>query len=256
MTDKNDTPDTAEFFNIAKDQILGKNDRLESHYPQPIVRAQPLLESFARTAHQTGLTLMSALFSQLGLAPESVLELHRFEEPAASQVRLTYGPPRQKAEDEAAEIQTPSHTDFGTITVLFNWLGGLQLWSRSSRGEDEANVVDPNDPDGKWLWLKPKPGHAIINLGEAAAVFTGGVLCAGRHRVIPAPGPQGKYGRYSIVYFVRPEDDAIMRRFTGSDQIPQWKEGESRGVDGWKVKDWVLRQAQGLRSKETAKMLD
>ena len=33
------------------------------------------------------------------------------------------------------------------------------------------------------------------------------MLCSGRHRVIPAPGAQGKLPRYSVVYFVRPENN-------------------------------------------------
>ena len=246
VTDASNTADTAEFFNISKDQILSR-DELAKHYPSTIVDAQPLLSSFVHHAHNTGLALLSALFSQLGLHPTAMPEMHRLSQPAGSQVRLTYGPPRAKPTSEALEIQTPAHTDFGSITILFNWLGGLQLWSKSSRGEDLANVVDPTDSDAEWLWVKPKPGHAIINLGECSAVFTGGVLCAGRHRVLPAPGDQGKFGRYSIVYFVRPEDEVVMKRFEGG-EIPQWKEKEDRGVEGWKVKDWILRQSRGLRT--------
>ena len=247
VTDSSNTPDTAEFFNISKDQILNPSI-LSQHYPSTITSSQPLLSSFVHHAHATGLTLLSSLFTSLNLPPASAPTLHRLSEPAGSQVRLTYGPPRRHppSPNNPPEIQTPAHTDFGSITILFNWLGGLQLWSRSSRGTDESNVTDPQDgPDGKWLWVKPRPGHAIINLGECSAVFTGGVLCAGRHRVLPAPGPQGKFGRYSIVYFVRPEDEVVIKRFEG-DQIPEWKEGEKRGIEGWKVKDWILRQATGL----------
>ena len=245
MTNAKNTPDAAEFFNTGKDDIL--RSRLTNFYPLTINAAQPLLKSFIHTAHATGLSLLSALFAQLGVDPSQVLQLHRISEFAGSQVRLTYGPPRQQSESKALEIQTPAHTDFGSITLLFDWLGGLQLWSASSRGEKtDQNVVDPTDSDGHWQWVKPKPGMAIVNLGEAAAVFTGGVLCAGRHRVLPAPGEQGAFGRYSVVYFVRPEDQAVMRRFQG-ERIPEWKTKETRGVGGMKVKEWVLRQSQGLR---------
>ena len=82
------------------------------------------------------------------------------------------------------------------------------------------------------------------------------MLCAGRHRVLPAPGVQGRFGRYSIVYFIRPEENAIMRRFE-SDLIPKWKHGESRGVDGMTVKEWIIRQSRNLtKSKEGVTQLD
>jgi isopenicillin N synthase-like dioxygenase len=75
------------------------------------------------------------------------------------------------------EIQTPSHTDFGSITLLMNWLGGLQVWSESAR---KAGPLEP-DSEGEWLWVKPKKGCAIINLGDAMVRFTNGALCSGRY---------------------------------------------------------------------------
>ena len=156
---------------------------------------------------------------------------------------MTRGPPRKTA--EMPEIQTPSHTDFGTITVLMNWLGGLQVWSESSR---KAGPLEPDVP-GEWLWVKPKPGCAIVNLGDAAVKYTNGVLCSGRHRVIPAPGEQGKYPRYSIVYFVRPCDHTRMKTLKGHG-IPPADDMEEEGVE---AKEWIYQQAMGLGSKHLGK---
>ena len=54
-------------------------------------------------------------------------------------------------------------------------------------------------------------GHAVVNLGDAAVKFTNGVLKSAKHRVVPSPGEQGALDRYSIVYFVRPHDEALMK---------------------------------------------
>ncbi|KAK8003868.1 hypothetical protein PG989_003587 [Apiospora arundinis] len=158
--------------------------------------------------------ILGLLVDKLGVKPEEIWNRHRIGELAGDHVRITRGPPRDK--EEMPEIQTPSHTDFGTtnsITVLMNWLGGLQVWSESSH----SAILTDGQPDvpGEWLWVVPKPGCAIINLGDAAVKFTNGVFCSGRHRVIPAPGPQGKFPRYSVVYFVRPEDKVIMEALEG-----------------------------------------
>jgi isopenicillin N synthase-like dioxygenase len=128
-----------------------------------------------------------------------------------------------------------------SITVLMNWLGGLQVWSNSAR---QARLSD-GQPDipGEWLWVKPKKGCAIINLGDAAVKFTNGVLCSGRHRVIPAPGVQGKWPRYSIVYFVRPEDDCVMEQLSAPG-IP--KDVQSEESSQISAHEWIARQAQGL----------
>lgn len=247
-TDANGTRDTAGFFNISKDAILENTDRWP--LPQLILDQKPLISRYMRTAHGTGLKILSILSTKLGLPADALAGFHRITEESGDHVRMTHGPPRKSA--ELPEIQTPGHTDFGTITILFNWLGGLQVWSDPSRGSFE-NIVDPDSAaatsDGggekpRWLWVRPPPpNHAIVNLADAAVKWSGGVVCSGRHRVVPAPGEQGKYDRYSIVYFVRPEDKAILKRLEAPG-IPEVKSGEEEPEI--KAKDWIIQQARGL----------
>lgn len=251
-TDAKGTPDTASFFNISKDAILGNTTRWA--LPEPVTAQQPLLARYMRNAHTTGLHILSLLGTQLGLPVNALADFHRINHESGDHVRLTWGPPRKTS--EMPEIQTPGHTDFGTITILFNWLGGLQVWSDPSRGSFE-NIVDPTSTAAaaqsegdqqqqpRWLWVQPPPpNHAIVNLGDAAVKWTGGVFCSGRHRVVPAPGQQGKFDRYSVVYFVRPEDEAVLKRLQAPG-IPQLQPGEAEG-EGIKAKDWILKQARGL----------
>lgn len=132
-----------------------------------------------------------------------------------------------------------------SITILMNWLGGLQVWSESSR---KAGPLEPDVP-GEWLWVKPKRGCAIVNLGDAAVKYTNGVLCSGRHRVIPSPGEQGTWPRYSIVYFVRPADKTRMQTLKG-DGVPPADDQDEEGVE---AKEWIYQQAMGLGSKHLGK---
>lgn len=122
-----------------------------------------------------------------------------------------------------------------------NWLGGLQVWSESSRS---AGPLEPDTP-GHWLWVAPKPGCAIVNLGDAAVKFTNGVLCSGRHRVVPAPGEQGMLPRYSVVYFVRPVDKCRLKTLKGSG-VPEAGDEEEEGIE---AKEWIAQQALGLGTK-------
>ena len=196
-----------------------------SKWPRLILDNRALLVRYMRAAHSTGVCLLSILGTRIGLPRTAFSNLHRIHRPSGDHVRMTRGPPRISA--DKPEIQTPGHTDFGSITILFNWLGGLQVWSESSRG-NYANVVDPDtSAGGQWLWVHPKLGHAIVNLGDAVVKFTNGVLCSGRHRVVPAPGEQGAFPRYSIVYFVRPEDDVILKQLKAGG-IPDAKGPEER----------------------------
>ena len=84
-----------------------------------------------------------------------------------------------------------------------------------------------------------------MNLGDAAVKFTNGVLCSGRHRVVPSPGEQGTWPRYSIVYFVRPTDHSRLKTLVGSGVPP----AEDQNEEGVEAKEWIYRQAMGLGSK-------
>ncbi|KAI1824055.1 hypothetical protein F4861DRAFT_548980 [Xylaria intraflava] len=235
--DKSGTPDTAEFFNVGKNDMIVPDDQMGGSWPEVIMSAKPLFKEYIVAAHTIGMAIVQILATKLGVDPSEFASRHRIGELSGDHVRLTRGPPRDK--EELPEIQTPSHTDFGTITLLMNWLGGLQVWSESARKAELLNH-EPDTP-GEWQWVRPKGGCAIINLGDAAVKFTNGVLCAGRHRVIPAPGVQGKYPRYSVVYFVRPENKCIMKQLRGRG-IP---DGPEETVD-IEAGDWIQRQAAGL----------
>ncbi|EMC99690.1 hypothetical protein BAUCODRAFT_345705 [Baudoinia panamericana UAMH 10762] len=234
--DKSGTPDTAEFFNVRKNDMIVPDNQMSREWPSVIIEHKPLFANYCRAAHATGLMIMDILADKLGVPREEIRSRHVIEEPAGDHIRFTRGPPRKTA--EMPEIQTPSHTDFGTITILMNWLGGLQVWSESAR---KAGPLEPDVP-GEWLWVKPKRGCAIVNLGDAAVKFTNGVLCSGRHRVIPAPGEQGKWPRYSIVYFVRPTDHSKLKTLQGSGIPP----AEDQNEEGVEAKEWIYLQSKGL----------
>jgi isopenicillin N synthase-like dioxygenase len=193
QTDPEKRPDTTEFFNVAKDHVHGFDKTRE--YPQEIVDNKPLFQSFTREAHKTCMLVLITLAKQLDLAPDSFTNKNIFTETSGDHCRLTH---KIAHPTDKNAIGLPSHTDFGSITMLFNWLGGLQIQSH-----------DPAKK-GEWEYVKPMPGHAIVNLGDAMVTFTNGLLKSGKHRVIPAPGEQVDVDRYSIVYFVRPHNSVIM----------------------------------------------
>ncbi|SMQ49856.1 unnamed protein product [Zymoseptoria tritici ST99CH_1A5] len=239
QVDKNHTPDTAEFFNVAKNEMIVPEGEMTRSWPKPVLENRDVFKRYSTAAHEVGLKIVDVLANKLGIDLEEIRSRHRLEEWAGDHVRMTRGPPRKEA--EMPEIQTPSHTDFGTITILMNWLGGLQLYSAPNRTVGNLQF-DDNTADGTWLWVKPRPNCAIINLGDAAVKFTNGVLCSGRHRVIPAPGEQGKFPRYSIVYFVRPVDECRLKTLRG-EGVPVAGDEEEEGT---RAKDWIAAQAGRL----------
>ena len=191
-TDAADTPDLAEFFNIAKDGIIVDNAAPPgvSSWPAPVQAGQPVIERFARVSHSCGMVVLTVLGRRLGLPSGTFEVLHRLWEPSTDSVRVSRGPSHKTA--ERPMIFTPGHTDATSITLLWNCVGGLQIWTEPDRGlNDFETVIDPVD-QGRWVWVEPPPpGHIIINLGDAVVQYSGGLLCSARHRVLPPPGGTG-----------------------------------------------------------------
>jgi isopenicillin N synthase-like dioxygenase len=105
--------------------------------------------------------------------------------------------------------------------------------------------VLPPGADAEWVYVRPLPCHAIVNLGDAMVKFTNGLFRSNIHRVVAPPGLQAESTRYSLVYFARPEDSVILRRLDGSDQIPATDDGETE--EEINSKDWIIRRALGRR---------
>lgn len=158
--------------------------------------------------------------------------------------------PPQPRDDE--RVALGEHTDFGSVTVLFNRLGGLQVLLPST-GDDNGGEGGGGGK-GEWLYIRPLPHHCIINLGDALVKFTNGLLRSNIHRVISPPGEQAGETRYSVVYFCRPEDEVLLRRLDDGDGdgsgkgvvIPELGEGEGEEEEVC-AREWIIRRALGKR---------
>merc|ERR1711977_657861 len=170
---------------------------------------------------------------KLGLPAGTLENLHRLDAVSGDQVRWVRSPP-QVMDDR--QMSLGEHTDFGSITILFNRLGGLQILPPPS--------LTPLGQEPQWTYVKPLPGHCIVNLGDAMVKFTNGLLRSNIHRVVSPPGEQAKETRYSLVYFARPEEDIILRRLEGSDVIPELEKEE----EAMSSKEWIKLQAMTLRN--------
>ena len=218
--------DRNEFYNVSKDDILGLSDPLPA--PDVISRNRDLFKSFITRSHHIVLLLLDLLNAHLELPRDTLRNLHRLEARSGDQVRMVKALP-QPADDRRTSLG--EHTDFGSVTILFNRLGGLQIL--------------PPGENASWCYVKPLSNHCIVNLGDAMVKFTNGLLRSNIHRVVSPPGVQGDHTRYSLVYFNRPENDVILRRLEGSAKIPKLAEGTKE--EQIKSQDWILRRAMGHR---------
>ncbi|KAM0816273.1 putative Fe2OG dioxygenase domain-containing protein [Seiridium cardinale] len=157
---------------------------------------QPTLTSFFSACYQAEIDILDALSIGLGLPAQTLSQLHVKQ---SNELRLTHYPAAPR-KDFAHSTRIATHTDFGTITLLFqDAVGGLQVESPFGSGE----FVD----------IESGGRHeCIINAGDCLQKWTG--LHSARHRVhLPKPSQGGEFdqtedivdGRFSIAYFVKPD---------------------------------------------------
>ena len=123
----------------------------------------------------------------------SLEAVHRLDEASTTAIGLLRYPAHAAGAPQAGHI---AHTDVGSLTLLFTTRAGLQ-------------VEDPHaHPGASWLHVAPRPGAAVVNVGDALRFLSGRVFRSCLHRVLPNTEPDD---RYSIAYFLRPGVKTVYR---------------------------------------------
>ncbi|KAF3035683.1 hypothetical protein E8E12_005279 [Didymella heteroderae] len=199
IIDAKGTRDRNEFYNVSKDDILGLSDRLPC--PDVLNGQEPraLFTSYIERSHAICSTIITLLSNHLSLSQEArndggLEAVHRLRAISGDQIRFVRAPPQ---EPTTKGVALGEHTDFGSVTVLFNRLGGLQVrlpehMSAVLPVQDSACETEKKLCEEGWCYVKPLPGHCIVNLGDALVKFSSGKLRSNVHRVVAPPGRQGE----------------------------------------------------------------
>lgn len=129
----------------------------------------------------------------------------------SSELRLNHYPAVKPDELRSGNMRISSHSDFGTITLLFqDSVGGLEV-------EDQAEL-------GRYLAVEPADcADIIVNVGDCLQRWTNDRLRSANHRVtlprgsldVDSDGDSGLVdSRYSIAYFGKPSRDETVRTLT------------------------------------------
>lgn len=158
--------------------------------------------------------IMGVLERELQVPTGSLTSRHRMTDRSSDFLRvLRY--PKFVPGKSLSRPGFPPHRDAVSVAILFTWLGGLQVPANVSTAEADG------ESEEDWRWVKPLPGHAIVNLGDALQILTNNVLKSRKHRVVKAPGSQAGFDRYSVLLGIRPANDTPMRALK-SPRIPEY----------------------------------
>lgn len=207
-------------------QIPGKSHLDPSLARPPLLASRlPSLTAFLTQTHRIFALLLSSLSSSLGLPSNaSLANLHRENAPSPDIFRLLHYLPQPPSETGAPQA---AHTDLGSLTLLFTKTPGLQ-------------VLPPHSCD--WASVVPKPGCAIVNIGDGLTMLTGGLLHSCLHRVSP-PAGRAMEERYSFAYLQRAENEVRM------EALPGITSGPVNKGDVYTSREWLKKKFGMLRRK-------
>lgn len=134
--------------------------------------------------------LVRAMALSLGAPEDFFADKHA---PHASTVRLFHYPPVERRPG-AGQLRAGAHTDYGTVTLVFQ-----------DRVEGLEALVD-----GRWLTVPAVPGAVTVNVADLLSRWTNGIYRSPKHRVaLPDADVEG--ARYSVVFFYNPNNDSTVR---------------------------------------------
>ncbi|KAK0184094.1 Clavaminate synthase-like protein [Armillaria mellea] len=223
--DASGVTDTIEFINISKDDALAYPTPVRREYPSTVnARMLSTIQPFVTKSVEINDNILAIFNEKLGLPEGFLKKKHSREEFSGSEARTTKNP----AGYDNARLAIGAHTDFGSLSFLHNRLGGLQ----------------------EWQYVKPIPGYAICNVGDALALFSGGILRSNIHRVVPPPGPQAHLERWSLVYFTRPGNSVVLRPLVDeSPIIAAAVQNADQLNTPVTAKEWFTRRIKNQRMK-------
>lgn len=228
---ENGKPDCCEIYGIAQDDLLGLTSPRNN--PQPFENNRLVLTSCLKNMHSVATTILDHLSTHLDLPADTLSSKHSSSISTPSCLRFLHMPPQRPSE---AQTSLVGHTDNGTVTILFNILGGLQILPPGLDGTNSDN----------WRWVRPEPGCAVVNFGDSMVQWTGGVIRSNMHRVVPPPGEQARCERYSFAYVLKPPGNASMKRLKGGDVIPI-AQGVEDEVGDCTYDEFHSKKSKGLR---------
>ncbi|KAI8141956.1 hypothetical protein BJV82DRAFT_658011 [Fennellomyces sp. T-0311] len=185
--------------------LVQRKDEPYSLLPDAFLKNKGEVEGFARACHSAAMQILKAFSIALKIPEEEgglewFHERHRYDVPLSSELLRFLKYPRGGEASYKDPVRTGAHTDYGSITLLFQKdIDGLEV--QASRTE--------------WISAPLIKDSVLVNVGGVMEYWTNGLFKSTLHRVVFKPEHQGN-DRYSIAYFVQPEKDVSLAPIPGS----------------------------------------
>ncbi|MEB3232483.1 MAG: 2-oxoglutarate and iron-dependent oxygenase domain-containing protein [Leptolyngbyaceae bacterium] len=192
--DEHQPGDLKEAFNVGRaispEELAGADAALVlNKWPEGHDGFKGTISDFFEVCAEAASRVFRAFAIALDMPETYIVDQHQSK---GYTLRLLHYPPMNTV-PKPGQIRAGAHSDYGTLTLLFqDDVGGLEVQTKS----------------GEWLAAPSIPGTILINTGDLTERWSNDVFRSTKHRVgLPTAEKAGR-DRYSIAFFCQPDADA------------------------------------------------
>ncbi|XP_054631675.1 uncharacterized protein LOC129181052 [Dunckerocampus dactyliophorus] len=176
-------------------------------WPSPEIAAgfQETQTAFFQRCKELSLRILKVMAHSLDLDPDVFLGAHRWigTDDNTTTLRSLYYPPVKRELAKEGQLRCGEHSDYGSITLLFQDSEGLQVHERS----------------GEFISAPCIPGAILVNIADMMQRWTNDKFISVLHRVLLPPAGDSTT-RQALAFFVMPDDQTVITCTDGSDKYP------------------------------------
>lgn len=199
---KAQAPDLKESFEIGREGAEG----LPNNWPSGDTAAKDFKDTMLRffgLCKELHVEVMRAIAVGMGLE-ESYFDNHT--NVGDNTLRLLHYPevPKDVFRKNKLQVRAGEHTDYGSITLLF---------------QDDRGGLQVKSPKGTFVDATPVPGTVVVNAGDLLARWSNDTIKSTLHRVVEPPAPEEgdmHPARYSMAYFCNPNFSSQIEAIEGT----------------------------------------
>lgn len=185
--------DLKEAFNLCTQKTdADPTNPAKNKWPATLPKFQPQVENFIEQCTELANRILEAMALSVGEDANFFTEAHSKEQNTFRMLHYPALPENYQTED--GENRAGAHTDYGSITLLF---------------QDDVGGLEVKNKLGEWVQATPVPGAIVVNTGDLMQRWTNDVFMSNPHRVVQPELSKHK-DRYSIAYFCTPDADYVV----------------------------------------------
>ncbi|CAF1423790.1 unnamed protein product, partial [Rotaria sordida] len=187
--------DEKEAFKM-RESALNRKDKLPNIFSHE--ENFKIIEQFFRQCYDLCMHLFQYLAETFQIDKDYFTSRHKWNQKPGVAIKLLHYPPINQIEQNTNVIRAGAHSDYGSLTLLFQHdnKSGLEVFDRLKNC---------------WYPVEARNDMIVVNFGDVFEYWTKGMIKSTIHRVIlPNNINEQNQSRFSIAFFCVPNGDTLL----------------------------------------------